>query len=99
MGEFGRSGCSTTGVEIGLDPRTGGIMDLSTIEMWQLEGRIERGANGRASTSGAGVPESATPRPGSISVRVTREYLSRLFRSPVLVADEALQLGAQQLGA
>jgi len=99
LGEFGRVRIFQDGIEMdALDPRTGGILDLSALDMWQLEGaRIERGANETRVYLRSWRARSVTPETrvdistGDLETNAYRGYFARRFSH-----GEALQLGAYQ---
>ncbi len=100
MGEFGRVRVFYDGIEVdALDPRTGGVMDLSALDSWPLEGaRIERGANETRVYLRSWRARSTTPETrvdigtGDLETNIYRGYFARRFGR-----GQALQLGAQQL--
>lgn len=99
LGEFGRVRVFEDGIELDpLDPRTGGVPDVSTAELWHLEGaRIERGANETRVYLRSWRARSVTPETrvdistGDLETNTYRGYLGRRFGR-----GQALQLGAYQ---
>ncbi|MEP7347472.1 MAG: hypothetical protein ABI877_19540 [Gemmatimonadaceae bacterium] len=99
LGEFGRVRVFQDGIEMdAMDPRTGGVLDVSTLDMWQMEGaRVERGANETRVYLRSWRSRSVTPETrvdistGDLETNAYRGYFSRRFKH-----GEALQLGAYQ---
>ncbi len=101
MGDFQRLRVFYDGVELdALDPRNGGMLDLSFIPIWQLdEVRVERGASEirvhlrswrvRSITPGTRVDIGT----GDLETNGYRGYFGQRYRNGM-----ALQLGANQIG-
>lgn len=101
QGAFGRVRVFYDGVELdALDPRTGGLLDFSFIEMWQLEDAvIETAANEIRIHLRSWSVRSTTPATrvdvytGDLETNIYRGIFGRRFRR-----GEILQLGASQYG-
>ncbi|MBV6520897.1 MAG: hypothetical protein MNPFHGCM_01017 [Gemmatimonadaceae bacterium] len=99
LGDFSRVRYFQDGIEMdALDPRTGGILDVSTLDLWQSEGaRIERGAGETRVYMRSWRTRSVTPETrvdiatGDLETNAYRGYFSRRFSH-----GEALQAGAYQ---
>ena len=99
LGDFGRVRVFQDGIELdALDPRTGGVMDLSTVDLWQMEGaRVERGASETRVYLRSWRARSVTPETrvdistGDLETNAYRGYFARRF-----ARGQALQLGAYQ---
>lgn len=99
MGDFNRVRVFYDGIELdALDPRNGGMLDLSFVQLWQLEEvRVERGASEvrvhlrswrvRSTTANTRVDFST----GDLETNLYRGYFGRR-----LAHGEAIQLGAFQ---
>lgn len=102
MGEMGTVRVFYDGVEIDpLDPRVAGIMDLTTMDLWQQEGaRIERGADETRIYLRSWRSRSVTPETrvdiatGDLETNGYRGYFARRF-----ARGEALQVGAYQFSS
>jgi hypothetical protein len=89
------------GIELdALDPRNGGLLDLSFVQLWQLEEvRIERGASEVRVHLRSWRVRSVTPSTridigtGDLETNGYRGYFGRRFRN-----GAAMQLGAYQIG-
>lgn len=101
QGAFGRVRVFYDGIELdALDPRTGGLLDFSFIELWQLEDAvIETAANEIRIHLRSLSVRSTTPATrvdvytGDLETNVYRGVFGRRFRR-----GEVLQLGASQYG-
>lgn len=101
QGAFGRVRIFYDGIELdALDPRTGGLLDLSFLEMFQLEDAvIETSANEVRVHLRSWSVRSTTPATrvdiygGDLETNVYRGLFGRRFRR-----GEILQLGASQYG-
>jgi hypothetical protein len=102
LGDFGRLRVYMDGIELdALDPRNGGVLDLSAIQLWPLEEvRIERGAAEVRVHLRSWRVRSVTPATrvdigtGDLETNGYRGYFGRRF-----FRGEVLQLGAYQFSS
>ncbi len=101
MGDFQRLRVFYDGIELdALDPRNGGMLDLSFVPIWQLEEvRVERGASEIRVHLRSWRVRSITPSTrvdigtGDLETNGYRGYFGTRYRNGL-----ALQLGASQIG-
>lgn len=99
LGDFGSVRIIYDGLELDpLDPRAGGLHDLSQVQLWQLEDvRVERGATELRVYLRSWAVRSTTPATrvdigtGDLSTNAYRGYFGRRFSR-----GQILQLGAYQ---
>lgn len=102
MGDFQRIRVFYDGIELdALDPRNGGMLDLSFVQIWQLEEvRVERGASEIRIHLRSWRVRSVTPSTrvdigtGDLETNGYRGYFGTRYANGL-----ALQLGANQIGA
>ncbi|MEP7382613.1 MAG: TonB-dependent receptor, partial [Gemmatimonadota bacterium] len=101
MGDFQKLRVFYDGIELdAMDPRNGGMLDLSFVQIWQLEEvRVERGASEIRVHLRSWRVRSVTPSTrvdigtGDLETNGYRGYFGRRYRNGL-----ALQLGASQIG-
>src|SRR5690606_38333089 len=98
-GAFGRIRVFMDGVELAaITPRTGGLFDLSTIELWPLERvQVERGAGElRVHLRSWRVTRTAPDTRTDVATGQYRTNVFRGFFGRRLAHGEAIQFGFQQ---